>query len=149
MIRLLAIALLLAVPCSAQTPCDCARDCAARANVSAGLAFDDSMHRDWFRHRFWNGTCVSGLPFCWSGEGWYDVMDVVLAKPAVTDPARTCETLLQLGRAIGHEWAKDNDVRSIHTREFRGWARRLRATDSPDALLDEIATEVEARLAGK
>lgn len=130
-------------------PCSCDAKCASADALVEGLEFDHQMHRDWYEKRFWTGKCVAGLPRCFSGQGWFAVMDEVLTKPDVVDIAKSCERLFALGRKIGHEWGKDNDIRVIHSRDFRRWSRRLRRADDPAPILDEIEDLVATRLGAK
>lgn len=110
--------------------------------------FTDARHERWY-HRFWTGactdlpvfTCVSGRPF------WADTMTKILAKvPAVEHDALVIRLCI-LGRRVGHEWAKENDIRTIDTKAVIDWTRRLEAAADPEPVLDAIGREVDARLA--
>lgn len=129
-------------------PCACDAACAAAPDPSAGKAFDDDAHRHWYVGRFWRGTCHSslGLFSCWSGDDWYDVMTTVLAKVAATDRPALCHRLFKLGQDLGHEWARDNGVRNIHTEDLKAWRAALLDSEEPVTATAETAALVRARL---
>ena len=147
MILPMIFAVVLAPGAMAQVPCLCNKDCAGRPAPEAGLKFDDELHRDWYVVRFWTGECAKGLPFCWAGAGWWDLMETVLPRIQEPGKAVACKRLFDLGTRIGYEWGKDNDIRLIHSREFRGWSRKLRKADDPLPVIDEIEAAVAERLA--
>ena len=115
----------------------------------AGLAFDDAKHRLWYA-RFWTGKCA-GLSFfsCFSGKPyWHETMRrLVAAAPAERREALAAR-LLALGRKIGHEWAKENDIRRISTDHIRTWYARLEKSDGETAIA-AIEAEATRLLAGR
>ena len=114
-----------------------------------GLSFDDAKHRLWYA-RFWTGKCT-GLSFfsCFSGEPyWNETMRRLLAKAPAERRGALAARLLDLGRKIGHEWAKENDIRRISTDHIRAWHARLEKSDS-DAALAAIEAEAARLLAGR
>jgi hypothetical protein len=139
-LSLLLIALLAAAPVRAQ-----------EADVPYhGLAFDDAKHRLWYA-RFWTGKCT-GLAFyeCRAGEPYWNatMRSLVAAVPPERRQAFAAR-LLALGRKIGHEWAKENDVRRISTDDIRSWYVLLDETKDGEAVIARIEAEAARRLAGR
>ena len=141
----------VAVICSAQVAladlCNCQRDCEGRENPRAGLSFEDEKHRLWYEVRFWSGQCKGEIWLtCWSGPSWYDVMDKVLSNGAPADRPEICERMFTLGVRLGHEWARDNAIRSIHTGDLEAWRGELLESDEPLKAIDKLEMLVDARL---
>ena len=113
-----------------------------------GLVFDDARHRLWYA-RFWTGHCTGlSLFVCFPGEPYWNE---TMKKLAATVPAQRRQAfaarLFQLGRKIGHEWAKGNDVRKISTDHIRAWYAKLDRIKDAEAAVAEIDAEA-ARLLG-
>ena len=112
------------------------------------LAFDDANHRLWYA-RFWTGHCT-GLSFfvCRSGAPyWHETMRrLVAAAPAGRREALSAR-LFALGRRIGHEWAKENDVRKISTENIRAWYAQLEKGADGEAAVARVEAEAAALLA--
>jgi hypothetical protein len=114
--------------CQPEIPGELKRDeagCPTAIDPYAKLVFDSDDHRAWYG-RFWTGTC-DGLSFwqsirCQSGEpDWSQLVDRTLARaPAARRPYLKFY-LWRLGRLIGFEWARDNDVRKIDTGTLQIW----------------------------
>ena len=133
-------------PADADT-CDCRTDCADRAAPNAGMSYEDEEHRLWYEVRFWTGQCEGEIWLtCWSGPSWYDVMDKVIAQGSAADRPQICQRLFALGRRMGHEWARDNAIRSIHTSDLDQWKDQLLETDDPLRAIGELEALVDARL---
>ena len=128
-----AISLLLAAQILQAETCDCSRDCAERVDPALGMQFEDREHRLWYEVRFWTGKCTKGLSWCFSGRDWYDVMSSVLERTPAAERDATCARLFDLGKRIGHEWARDNDIRRISTRDLKSWRRILLNKSTPPA----------------
>lgn len=126
--------------------CDCRRDCAERADPSVGLAFDHEEHRLWYGVRFWTGQCHASLSWCWSGQDWYDVMETVLDRVPVAEQAELCPRVFELGRVIGHEWARDNNVRRISTGDLDSWRGILLEGGDPVAAVERVESLAGERL---
>lgn len=113
-----------------------------------GLAFDDGKHRLWYA-RFWTGHCT-GLSFfvCRSGAPyWHETMRrLVASAPAGRGPALAAR-LFALGRRIGHEWAKENDIRKIGTDHIRVWYALLEKAADGEAAVARVESEAAALLA--
>ena len=108
------------------------------------LTFDHDKHAAWYR-RFWTGDCA-GLFFCSRGSpNWGEVLDRAESGGAPDRLARTC----RLGRRMGHEWARDNDVRRIDTDDLRRFSRLLLDAPDFDAGLSQVSREVDRRLAAR
>lgn len=113
-----------------------------------GLAFDDANHRLWYA-RFWTGHCT-GLSFfvCRSGAPyWHETMRRLVAAAPAERRAALSVRLFALGRRIGHEWAKENDVRKISTDDIRAWYSRLEKAADGEAAIGRVEAEAAARLA--
>lgn len=136
-----------AVAASADELCDCKADCAGRADPTAGMTYEDDKHRLWYEVRFWTGKCRGEIWLaCWSGPSWYDVMAEVLAQGAAEDRPEMCRRLYALGVRMGHEWARDNDIRVIHTEDLDAWQGDLLHTDDPVRAIGAVEALVDARL---
>lgn len=138
---------LLASGAAADGLCDCRADCADRTDPTAGLGYEDEEHRLWYEVRFWTGRCEGEIWLaCWSGPSWYDVMADVLAQGAEPDRPEMCRRLFALGMRMGHEWARDNAIRVIHTADLDRWKHILLDSDDPARAIGEIEALVDARL---
>jgi len=127
--------------------CDCREDCAEAADPSAALSFDHREHRLWYQARFWRGECASGLSWCFPGKGWYETMAVLLARTPNAEQDGLCARLFDLGRRVGHEWAKDNDIRNIDTDDLGRWqAQLLNPAADPRDAVDAIEALADSRL---
>ena len=114
--------------CRPGIPGELSRDatgCPTAIDPYAKLVFDSEDHRAWYG-RFWTGRC-DGLSFwqsirCQSGEpAWNELVDRTLARvPAARRPYLRFY-LWRLGRLIGFEWARDNDIRKIDTKTLQTW----------------------------
>lgn len=136
-------------PALAASMCDCSKDCPEAKSPMEGLAFDDNAHVDWYAGRFWRGTCSSRLFWCSAGDDWFDLMQDVLLRTPAADAGETCQRLFTLGRQIGHEWARENDVRRINTGDLKAWRRILLSRSSPTAgAIQNIEALVAERLPG-
>lgn len=128
-----------------------AAGCPAAFDPYAGLDYDDAKHAAWYR-RFWTGRC-EGLGFFSDGciedkGGWPVQIERTVARlPAPDRPPARAE-MWGLGRLIGHEWARDNDLRSIHTDDLKRWRGVLDdATDAWRGLAD-VCARARSRLDG-
>ena len=115
-----------------------------------GLAFDDVKHRRWYA-RFWTGECRElSLFVCFSGRPyWHETTKKLVAEAAPERRAALAARLFALGRRIGHEWAKENDVRAISTDDIRRWYRELEKAGNADAAITQIEAEAERMLRRK
>ena len=96
------------------------QDCLAHVAPASRLTFAHDKHRLWYS-RYWNGKC-EGLSTSLFGDacsesepGWNQAVTVLVRQ---SPPARAGELLAKackLGELVGYEWAKDNNVRCIHT----------------------------------
>jgi hypothetical protein len=140
-------ALLVSIQPAIADLCNCQKECANRERPNAGLTYEDEEHRLWYEVRFWTGECKGKIWLtCWSGPSWYDVMDKVLASGAPDARPQMCERLFTLGVRIGHEWARDNAIRLIHTEDLDRWQTRLLDSDDPVRAIGELEALVESRL---
>ena len=112
------------------------------------LAFDDAKHRLWYA-RFWTGHCT-GLSFfvCRSGAPyWHETMRRLVAQAPAQRRTALAARLLALGRRIGHEWAKENDVRRISTDHIRVWYALLAKAADGEGAVARVEAEAAALLA--
>lgn len=126
----------------------CARvEAMAVTDPIEGLNFDHKEHRLWYR-RFWTGNC-KGLSFfqCFSGKPyWCDSLGTVIDRTAPQARLALARRMVALGRLIGHEWARDNDIRKIHTSDIKAWYRELEKPASLTSALDRIEAAARAKL---
>ena len=108
-------------------------------------AFDDSLHRLWY-DRFWTGAC-DGLWFegCWPGKSWVDLVETIRQRHGSELVSALSRRLCALGRSVGLEWARANDVRRISTDDLEVWYGDLATTENLDATLS-LYEELVARL---
>ncbi len=149
MIRHVSLAFCLAVGLLSLTVAQSRAETIALVGVdcpTSGVSFDDDTHSLWY-DRFWTGSC-SGLWFdgCWPGESWPDLIHELANKHDRTAARTMAPRFCALGRAIGHEWARDNDVRRISTEDLQGWYEDLRQAHDLEAALTRYESLVKARL---
>lgn len=96
------------------------QDCLASVAPVSRLAFSHDKHRLWYR-RYWNGKC-EGLSMSILGDacsenepGWNAVVTTIVRQGPPERAADLLARVCKLGELIGYEWAKDNNVRCIHT----------------------------------
>lgn len=150
LITVLASVLALTAPTRAQeSPL-----CAAFLPATAQLKFEDEKHRKFYR-RFWTGDCT-GLSildgaFCLSGDpNWNKGLTEVVKKHALPEGGDMVARLCRLGRSIGHEWARENHIRSICTNDLEAWMPELGRAADLAAYLPTLEKRVAGRLkAGK
>lgn len=140
------IGMLAGSSAAAQTACDCDQACQDQDDPERGLSFENVEHRLWYERRFWRGRCADGLSWCWSGESWYDVMASTLAGLSPTKRAALCPRLYELGRRIGHEWARDNDIRRISTSDLNAWKDILKNAAEPEIGIEKLEKLSSERL---
>ena len=114
-----------------------------------GLTFNNAKHRLWYA-RFWTGHCTGlSLFVCFSGKPyWNETMRRLVAAASPEQRPALTARLFELGRKIGYEWAKENDIRRINTDHIRAWYARLEKSDS-DTALAAIEAEAARLLAGR
>jgi len=115
---------------------------------NAGLVFDHQKHRAWYR-RFWTGSCVGlgFLDFCKKDEGgWPVIIEDTIAKLPTHDRRRAQAEMWGIGRLIGFEWAKDNNIREIHTPDLQRWNTLLGETSDAWGALRLICAEARNAL---
>lgn len=122
--------------------------CPQAISAHAGLKFDGAQHRLWYR-RFWTGVC-DGLPIfsCFAGRPyWTESMHGILRKLPEASRDRVQVRMCSLGRLVGYEWAKDNNIRKIDTRLVSRWIDRLDSASDPVSELEVIENEANQKLA--
>ncbi len=112
------------------------------------LTFDDSLHEAWYG-RFWTGSCAGVNAFCISGPGWYETIDILLGRLPEAEHAYARNRMWALGRAVGHDWARDNRIDAIATSDIQAWGGQLERAQSPAEIyfaITQIEDEVCRRL---
>lgn len=99
--------------------------------------------QEWYK-KFYEGTFLV--------KGWKSRMNEVLKGLPPEDRGEMGELLETLGKKIGMEWARDNDVRRIDTAQLQRWGKDLQnaSQKGAKALSDQIQQlngEVNKRLA--
>lgn len=125
-----------------------ARGCPTVFDPYTGLAFEHTKHEDWYR-RFWTGSCdgLGFFDFCREGDPfWHGIVDETLQRVPESDRPRLRYRLWKLGRIVGHEWARDNDVRLIDTGDVSRWGEKLRTASDVEMATKEIMVAAAARL---
>jgi hypothetical protein len=95
-------------------------DCASHVAAISRLSFAHEKHRLWYQ-RFWTGKC-QGLSQSFLGDacsesepGWNEAVSVLVRQAPKERQGEVLARACKLGELIGYEWAKDNNVRCIHT----------------------------------
>ncbi len=92
---------------------------------------------------------------CSSGEAgsgnagkayWEDTMTRTLAKVSDKERSVLRNRLFVLGRRVGHEWARDNDVRKIDTGDLKRWGASLKSAVNSDSVLTVIERKAMKKL---
>ncbi len=125
-----------------------ARGCPTVFDREAELVFEHDKHRSWYR-RFWTGRCdgLSIFDRCLPGSPfWEGVVGDTLQRTSEGDRPRLRYRLWTLGRVVGHEWARDNDVRRIDTDDVRRWGEKLGAASDAETAIEEIMAAAAGRL---
>lgn len=97
--------------------------------------------------RFYNGYSIA--------PGWLNLTRQVMERLEGQDPAWQAEVeerLYDLGGRIGAEWAKDNEVRLLNTRNAAVWRDALIESLNQDDLANymiRVENDVESILAGE
>lgn len=135
--------------------------CPRSADHTAGLSFHDTTHKGWYQ-RFWTGDC-SGIAdnrrersTCdfvkiFNSENWLETIEIVTERIGAAERPVIRFDLWRLGRLVGFEWARNNDVRAIDTDDIGGWGKRLReaAPDRVCAEIDTLFKEVAEKLGSR
>jgi hypothetical protein len=100
--------------------------------------------KEWYR-KFHEGTFLV--------QGWKSRMKEILKGLSPSDMGDMKNLLENLGKKIGMEWARENEVRKIDTPQLQQWGTELRKAKQkgPEALARQIRQlndEVDKRLAG-
>ena len=95
-------------------------DCLNYVARASDLRFSHNKHRLWYL-RYWNGKC-EGLSKSFLSDGcsenepgWNSVVNEIMRQAPPGHAGKLRAVACKLGALIGYEWAKDNNVRCIHT----------------------------------
>lgn len=94
---------------------------------------DAKNKEEWFR-KFYEGTFLV--------KGWKARMQEILHKIPADKQEHVRELLDNLGRQIGTEWAKDNNVRRIDSSMLKQWGKDLR--EAGDKGADDLIEKIHA-----
>lgn len=121
----------------------------ARAVSYDGIAFDDAKHRGWYI-RFWNGSCAElRNVVCLSGAPhWNEIMARLLAAAPAARREQIQVRLILLGRKVGYEWAKENNIRRIDNGHIKRWTSDLKQSGDVEAAVARIEAQAGALLGG-
>lgn len=128
-----------------------ANGCPMDFDPYVSAVYDDAKHGAWYR-RFWTGRCddLGLFDFCVSDEGgWPLLIERTLPRVAAAERPAVRAEMWGLGRLIGHEWARANDVRAISTDDLQRWQGVLEGAADPWAGIETICTEAQAKLAAE
>ena len=84
-------------------------------------------------------------------KGWDGVKAEILAALPPEERESAGRAIDELGKLIGAEWAKDNNVRKIDTAALQAWGGQLRAAvraggEELRAMIATVETEAKAKL---
>jgi hypothetical protein len=122
--------------------------CRAYLPAERNLPFAHDKHRKWYS-RFWTGSCagLSAFDFCKPGSpNWHEVMQRVSREVPPAEQKAAIQKACRLGHLIGFEWAKDNNVRCIHTSDFPSLFGLLQTRASMQERLTRLEAVARAKL---
>jgi hypothetical protein len=115
-----------------------------------GLAFDDAKHRGWYV-RFWTGSCAElRYVICLAGAPyWSEIMERLLASVPAARRELVRARLVRLGRSVGYEWARENNIRRINNGHIKAWSADLeRSKNDPESAVARIEWQARYILGG-
>ena len=112
------------------------------------LNYESELHRRWYVS-WWDGKC-DGLPpwpFCQSRPYWETIAEPVLKQYPDADRKTLLKELCTLGQIVGHEFARDNNLRCIDRDDLSAWAARINSSrDNIFRTIAEVRSEAEAKI---
>ncbi len=115
--------------------------------VSA-LNYENELHRRWYIS-WWDGKC-DGLPpwpLCQSRPYWETIAEPVLQQYPDADRKTLFRDLCILGQIIGHEFARDNNLRCIDRDDLSAWGDRIGSSrENIFQTIAEVRSEAEAKI---
>ncbi len=99
--------------------------------------------QEWYK-KFYEGTFLV--------QGWKSRIKEILKGLSTEDKKEMGELLENLGKKIGMEWARDNDVRKINTSQLQQWGKDLQKAGKTGSAalakqIRQLDEEVDRRLA--
>jgi len=99
--------------------------------------------QEWYK-KFYEGTFLV--------KGWKSRMNDVLKGLSPEDKGEMGGLLETLGKKIGMEWAKPNDVRKIDTAQLQQWGKDLqnasqKGSETLSSRIRQLNEEVDKKLA--
>jgi hypothetical protein len=88
-------------------------DCLSYISAQSKLTYNRGGHEKWYRN-YWDGQC-KGLWFCTTQIGWNTRIDELKAQGTPSQQSAILDKACRLGELVGYEWAKDNNIRCIHS----------------------------------
>ncbi len=112
------------------------------------LNYENELHKRWYIS-WWDGKCegLPSWPFCQSRPYWETIVEPVLQRYRDADRRPLLKELCILGQVIGHEFARDNNLRCIDRDDLSAWADKL-SSNSENLLqtIAEVRSEAEAKV---
>lgn len=84
--------------------------------------------------------------------GWLELTRRVLERLDEPEQSEVSKQLYNLGRRIGSEWAKDNNVRQLDTRNVSVWGDALIESlnqDDLDNYITKVEEDIDSLISGK
>ena len=103
----------------------------------------EKNQQEWYK-KFYEGTFLV--------QGWKSRIKEILKGLSIEEKKEMGELLENLGKKIGMEWAKGNDVRKIDTSQLQQWGKDLQkagktGTAALAGQIRKLDEEVDRRLA--
>ena len=112
------------------------------------LNYENELHKRWYIS-WWDGKCdgLSSWPLCQSRPYLETIAEPVLKQYPDADRKALFKKLCALGQVIGHEFARDNDLRCIDRDDLSAWADKLSSSgENVFQTIAEVRSEAEAKV---
>ena len=112
------------------------------------LKYENELHKRWYIS-WWDGKCegLPSWPFCQSKPYWETIVEPVLQQYPDADRKTLLKELCVLGQIIGHEFARDNDLRCIDRDDLSTWADKMSSSrEKVFQTIAEVRSEAEAKV---
>lgn len=112
--------------------------------------FEAGKHRAWYIH-FWEGRC-HGLSesflsdFCVTGNDYWSLVFKLVDRQPGHLRNDYEGRMIELGKRIGYEWARDNDHRRIDSGDIERWFEVLDGDPDLGRALDQVEGEACRRI---
>ncbi len=112
------------------------------------LHYENELHRRWYIS-WWDGKCegLPSWPFCQSRPYWETIGEPVLKQWPDADRKTLLKELCVLGQIIGHEFARDNNLRCIDRDDLSAWTDKLSSSGGNIfQTISEVRSEAETKV---